>query len=67
MMCNGNLQCNLRGGGDGYGISWIGNLNDAQNLQRMLLVDIQCLIVHLMGQLFECKCLSVIKCSHNGN
>jgi len=26
----------------------------------MLFVDIQCLIVHITGQLFECKCLGVI-------
>jgi hypothetical protein len=45
MMCNGSLKCSLRGGGDGYGISWIGDLDDAQNLAKMLFVDIQCLIV----------------------
>jgi hypothetical protein len=26
----------------------------------MLLIDIQCLIVHITSQLFECKCLGVI-------
>jgi hypothetical protein len=51
MMCNGRL----RGDGDGCGISWIGDLSEAQNPQRMLLVNIQCLIVHIMGQLFECE------------
>ncbi len=60
MMCNGSLQCNLRGGDDGCGVSWIGNLGDAQNPCKMLLVDIQCLIMHIMGQLFECKCFDVI-------
>ncbi len=60
MMCNCSLQCCLRGGGDGYGVSWIGNLGDTQNPYKMLLVDIQCLIVHITGQLFECKRLGVI-------
>ncbi len=60
MMCNGSLQCSLRGGGDGFGISWIRDLGEAQNPQKMLLVDIQCLIVHIMGQLFECEHLGVI-------
>ncbi len=60
MMCNDSLQCNFRSGGDGYGISWIGDLDDAQNPWRMLLIDIQCFIVHIMGQLFECECLGVI-------
>ncbi len=59
-MCNDNLQWNLRGGGDGYGISWIGDLGDAQNPWRMLRVDIQCFIMHISGQLFECECLGVI-------
>ncbi len=59
-MCNGNLQCNLKGGGDGCGISWIGDLGDAPNPQRMLFIDIQCLIMHIMGQLFECEHLDVI-------
>ncbi len=49
VMCNCSLQCSLRGGGDGYGVSWIGNLGDTQNPWRMLLVDIQCLIVHIMS------------------
>ncbi len=60
MMCNGNLKCNLKSGGNGFGISWIGELGDAQNLQRMLLVDIQSFIVHITGKLFECECLDVI-------
>jgi len=60
MMCNCNLQCGLRGCGNGYGVSWIENLGDAQNPYRMLLVNIQCLIVHITGKLFECKRLSVI-------
>jgi hypothetical protein len=60
MMCNGSLQCSLRGGGDYCGISWIGDLGDAQNPQKMLLVDIQCFIVHITSKLFECKCLDVI-------
>jgi hypothetical protein len=60
MMCNGSLQCSLRGGGDGYGISWIRDFSDTQNPRRMLLVDIQCLLLHIMGQLFECECLGVI-------
>jgi len=59
-MCNGSLQCNLRGDGDGYGISWIRDLNDAENPWKMLFVDIQCLIVHIIGQLFECERLGVI-------
>jgi len=60
MMCNGNLQCSLKRGGDGCGINWIGDLGDAQNPWKMLFIDIQCLIVHITGQLFECKHLSVI-------
>jgi hypothetical protein len=60
MMCNCSLQCSLRGGGDGCGVSWIGNLGDTQNPCRMLFVDIQCLIVHIMGQLFEYKRFGVI-------
>jgi len=60
MTCNGNLQCNLRGDGDGCGINWIRDLGDTQNPQRMLLIDIHCLIVHIMGQLFECERLSVV-------
>jgi len=60
MMCNGSLQCSLKGGGVGCGISWIRDLGDAQNPQRMLFVDIQCLIVHITGQLFECECLDVM-------
>jgi len=36
MMCNGNLQCNFKGDGDGCGISWIGDLGDAQNPWRMV-------------------------------
>ncbi len=60
MMCNYNLQCNLKGDGDGCGVSWIRDLNDAQNPWKMLLIDIQCLIVHITGQLFECKRLGVI-------
>jgi len=36
MMCNRSLK----GGGDGYAISWIRDLGDAQNPQRMLLVNI---------------------------
>jgi len=60
MMCNGNLECSLKGCGNSYGINWIRDLNDAQNPRRMLLVDIQCLIVHIMGQLLECKCVDVI-------
>jgi len=60
MMYNDNLQCNLRGSGNGYGISWIGDLGDAQNLRKMLFIDIQCLLMHIMGQLFECERFSVI-------
>jgi hypothetical protein len=60
MMCNCSLECSLKGGGDGCHISCIGDLNDAQNPWRMLFVDIQCFIVHIMGQLFECKHFSVI-------
>jgi len=30
-MCNGSLQRSLRGGGDDYGIKWIGDLGDTQN------------------------------------
>ncbi len=60
MMCNGSLQCNLKNNGDGYGISWIKDLSDAQNPWRMLLVDVQCLIAHMTGQLFECEHLGVI-------
>jgi hypothetical protein len=30
-MYNGNLQRSLRGGGNGYGINWIGDLGDTQN------------------------------------
>ncbi len=56
MMCNGSL----RGDGDGCGISWIGDLGDAQNPWRMLLVNIQCFIMHITGQLFECERLGVI-------
>ncbi len=59
-MCNVNLLSSLKGGGDGYGISWIRDLGDAQNPRRMLLVDIQCLIMHITNQLFGCECLSVI-------
>jgi hypothetical protein len=33
MMCNGNLK----GSGDACGISWIGDLGDAQNPRKMLL------------------------------
>jgi len=58
MMCNCNLQCSLKG--DGYGVSWIGNLGDSQNPCKMLLVDIQNFIVHIVDQLFECKRLGVI-------
>ncbi len=54
------MAASLKGSGDGCGISWIGDLVDAQNLQKMLVVDIQCLIVHITGQLFECECLDVI-------
>jgi hypothetical protein len=36
MMCNGSL----RSDGDGCGISWIGDLGDAQNPWRMLFTDI---------------------------
>jgi hypothetical protein len=32
MMYNGSLQCSLRGGGNGYGINWTGDLGDAQSL-----------------------------------
>jgi hypothetical protein len=32
-MCNGNLK----GSGDACGISWIGDLGDAQNPRKMLL------------------------------
>ncbi len=60
MMCNGNLQCNLKGSGNGCGISWIKDSSDAQNPWRMLLVGIQCLIMHITGQLFECEYFSVI-------
>ncbi len=60
MMCNGSLQCSLKGGGDGCGISWIEDLGDTQNPWKMLLIDIQCLIVHITGQLFECEHFGVI-------
>jgi hypothetical protein len=50
----------LKSGGDGCGISWIGDLGDAQNPRRMLLIDIQCLRMNITCQLFECECLSVI-------
>jgi hypothetical protein len=60
MICNGSLQCSLWGSGDGFGISWIGDLNDAQNPWRMLFVNIQCFIVHITSQLFECERLGVI-------
>jgi len=60
MMCNGNLQCSLRGDGDGCGISWIEDLGDAQNLQRMLFVDVQCFIMHIISQFFECEHICVI-------
>jgi hypothetical protein len=56
-MCNGSLQCNLRGGDDGYGISWIKDLGDAQNPETMLLIDIQCLIVNITGQLLNANAL----------
>ncbi len=59
-MCNSNLQCNLWGSGNGCGISWIGDVSDTQNPQRMLLVDIQCLIMHITGHLFKCERLGVI-------
>jgi len=49
MMCNGSLKCSLRGSGDGYGLNWIKDMGDTQNPRRMLLVDIQCLIMHIMG------------------
>ncbi len=60
MMCNYSLQCSLKGNGDGCGVSWIGDLSDAQNPSIMLFVHIQCLIVHITGQLFECKRINVI-------
>jgi hypothetical protein len=66
-MCNGSLQCSLRGGGDGCGISWIGDLGDAQNLWRMLLINIQCFIVHITGQLFEYERLDVISAILSSN
>ncbi len=73
MMCNGSLQCSLRCDGDGCGISWIRDLSDAQNPRKRLLLDIQYLIVHITGQLFECKRLGVINAilelqftNHNG-
>jgi hypothetical protein len=59
-MCNGSLECSLRGSDDGCGISWIWDLNNAQNLWRMSLVDIQCFIVHITIQLFEYERLDVI-------
>jgi hypothetical protein len=59
-MFNYNLWCSLRGRDNGYGVRWIGDLSDAQNLGKMLFIDIQCLIVHIIGQLFECECLSAI-------
>jgi hypothetical protein len=49
----GSLQCTLKSGGDGCGISGIRDLGDAKNPQKMLLVDIQCLIVFITGKLFE--------------
>ncbi len=54
--------CNaaFRSNGDGCGLSWIGDLNDTQNPWRMLLIDIQCFIVHIMGQSFECERFGVI-------
>jgi hypothetical protein len=61
MMCNGSLQCSLKGDGDGCGISWIGDLGDTQNPWKMLIVDIQCLIMHITNQLFKCERLDVIK------
>jgi len=60
MMCNGSSHCNLRANCDGYGISWIGDLSDIQYPPKMLFVDIQCLIMHIVGQLFTCKRLGVI-------
>jgi hypothetical protein len=51
----------LKGGGDDYGISWIGDLGDAQNPQRMLLIHIQHLIMHITGYWFECERFNVIK------
>jgi len=62
-MCNCSLQCSSRGGGggDGYGVSWIRNLGDTQNPCRMLFVDIQCLLVHITNQLFECERVGVIR------
>jgi len=60
MMCNGSLQCSLKGGGDGCGISWIRDIGDAQNPWRMLFIYFQCLIMHITGQLFECERLDVI-------
>jgi hypothetical protein len=59
-MCNGSLECNLRGNGDGCGISSIKDLDDAQNPLRMLLVDIKCFLVHITSQLFKYECLGVI-------
>ncbi len=59
-MCNGTWKYNLRSSGNGYGVSWIWDLSDAQNPRKMLLIDIQCLIVHITGQLFECERLGVI-------
>jgi hypothetical protein len=59
-MCNGSLHYSLKGDGNGYGISWIGDLSKAQNPLRMLFVDIQCFIMHITSQLFEHKHLSVI-------
>jgi hypothetical protein len=60
MMCNGSLKCSFRGGGNGYGVSWIGDLGDAKNLWTMSFVNIQCFIMHITGQFFEYKHLGVI-------
>jgi hypothetical protein len=57
MMYNGSLHCRLRGDGDGCGISWIRDVDDAQNPQKMLLIDIQYLIVHIMGEFLNANAL----------
>jgi hypothetical protein len=57
MMYNGSPMI---GSGNGCGTSWIGDLGDAQKSQRMLLVDVQSLIVHITCQLFKCERLGVV-------
>jgi hypothetical protein len=39
--------CNAACDDNDYGINWIRDLSDAQNPWRMLLIDIQCFIMHI--------------------